>query len=285
MSDTDIELGPACEAVIKESKRITPETSDEVRHIVLEVSEPSFRFVEGQTIGIVIPGPHEFGNQYHMRRYSIANARDNAAGETVELDILVRRCFYIDEVNGESYPGIASNFLCDAGVGQKISITGPYRSPFKIPADRSSNLLMIGTGTGVAPFRAFVQRIYKEGIGWNGKVRLFYGARNGMELLYMNDQNDDLANYYDEASFKAFNAIVSRPLATEQDALERSISDNIDEAWELIQQPNTVVFMAGLKKTSSATDKALIEKAGSKDGWNEIKQRLIDEGRWSELLY
>ena len=48
----------------------------------------------------------------------------------------MRRCFYIDDISGEKYPGIASNFLCDAEAGGRITITGPYRSPFKIPEQR-----------------------------------------------------------------------------------------------------------------------------------------------------
>ena len=42
------------------------------------------------------------------------------------------------------------------------------------------------------------------------QVRLYYGARNGMDLLYGNDADGDLSNYYDEASFKAFGAIISQ---------------------------------------------------------------------------
>ena len=53
-------------------------------------------------------------------------------------------------------------------------------------------MLMVGVGTGIAPFRAFVKHIYEERGGWKGQVRLFYGAKTGMELLYMNDVRKDL---------------------------------------------------------------------------------------------
>ncbi|PLY13474.1 MAG: oxidoreductase [Sedimenticola sp.] len=285
MSENDVELGAACEAVVKESTRITPSQGDEVRQIVLRVNEPSFRFVEGQTIGVVVPGPHEFGNKYHMRRYSIANANIGGRGEAVDVSLLVRRCFYVDEVNGERYPGVASNFLCNAAPGDKITITGPYRSPFQMPVDSSANLVMIGTGTGIAPFRAFIQRIYEQKGGWQGQVRLFYGAKSGMDLLYMNDQNEDIANYYDEATFKAFNGLAGKPLMGEDKALERSLTDNASEAWGLIQQPNTYLFLAGLKKTESALDKVMATAAGSAEAWKALKAKMIAEERWSELLY
>ena len=271
--------------MVKESTRITPSQGDEVRQIVLRVNEPSFRFVEGQTIGVVVPGPHEFGNKYHMRRYSIANANIGGRGEAVDVSLLVRRCFYVDEVNGERYPGVASNFLCNAAPGDKITITGPYRSPFQMPVDSSANLVMIGTGTGIAPFRAFIQRIYEQKGGWQGQVRLFYGAKSGMDLLYMNDQNEDIANYYDEATFKAFNGLAGKPLMGEDKALERSLTDNASEAWGLIQQPNTYLFLAGLKKTESALDKVMATAAGSAEAWKALKAKMIAEERWSELLY
>ncbi len=76
MSDLPAEIGPTTEAIIEETRRITPATSDEVRHLVIQVLDPAFQFVEGQSIGVVVPGPHPFGNPYHLRRYSIANARN-----------------------------------------------------------------------------------------------------------------------------------------------------------------------------------------------------------------
>jgi ferredoxin--NADP+ reductase len=278
-------LESTVEAVIKKSTRITPDTRDEVREITLQIDDPSFRYIEGQSIGVVIPGPHPFGNPYHLRRYSIANDRGAGEDGMVELSILVRRCFYIDEVSGEKYPGIASNFLCDAGTGDKITLTGPYKSPFKMPSDKSANLLMIGTGTGIAPFRAFIQHIYKEEGSWQGKVRLFYGAKTGMDLLYMNDINDDLTNYYDEKTFQAYKGLIGRPLMEESDGLERSIEENAKEIWSLIQKPNTYVFLAGLKDVSNAFNRKLSELAGSEEAWNTLKEGIIKEGRLSELLY
>jgi ferredoxin--NADP+ reductase len=78
---------------------------------------------------------------------------------------------------------------------------------------------MLGTGTGVAPFRAFLRRIYEEQKGWKGKVRLYYGARSGADLLYMNDENKDLTQYYDEKTFKAIQALRAGILSDEADAL------------------------------------------------------------------
>jgi ferredoxin--NADP+ reductase len=285
MSDAPADLGPTTPAFIKVSRRITPEGTDEVRHITLQVNDPAFQFVEGQSIGVVVPGPHPFGNPFHVRRYSIANARSIPLDTGVALDLLVRRCFYIDEVSGERYPGIASNYLCDAQPGACLRISGPYLSPFKMPLDNRSNLLMIGTGTGIAPFRAFAQLIYERRGDWKGQVRLYYGGRSGLDLMYTNDETTDLANYYDEKTFKAFRALGTRPMMTSSQALARGLADNAEDALRLISEPNTHVFLSGLGKIAAVFDKVMAEREGSPEDWKAIKERMIDEGRWSELLY
>ena len=273
------------EAIVQSSQRITPESTNEVRLIVLRINSPAFYFLEGQNIGVLTPGPHPFGNTTHHRYYTIANANKSADGEGVELELLVRRCFYIDEVSGEQYPGEASNYLCNAQEGDKISITGPHRSPFRIPADKTSNLLMLGTGTGIAPFRAFLRRVYQEQGQWDGKVRLFYGARTGAEMLYMNDINQDLTNYYDQATFKAIQSLSQGVLKDEGDALQNGVEDNASEIWSLLQEPKTHVYLSGIKKIAAAFDASMAKMAGSETQWQAFKQALIEDKRWSELTY
>ena len=285
MSELTPELGPVTEAVVTDSVRITRPDRDEVRRITVRIDDPAFRYAAGQTIGVVVPGPHPLGNPYHTRRYSIASGRRGDGDGAAELELLVRRCFYVDDVSGESYPGIASNYLCDALPGQVLTITGPYRSPFRVPADDRSNLLMIGTGTGVAPFRGLIQAIYREHGEWRGLVRLYYGARNGMDLLYENDEQDDLVNYYDKASFEAFRHILTRPLASEADMLEATIADHAREVWGLMQAPATYVYLAGLGKVAERFDKVMEGVAPSPVAWREARERLREQGRWSELVY
>lgn len=274
-----------CEATVVASKRITPDNTDEVRQLVLHVDEPAFYYPEGQNIGVLVPGPHPFGNKFHHRFYTIADARRTERDGGVDLELLVRRCFYIDDVSGERYPGIASNHLCNAQEGDRITLTGPYRSPFRIPSDKTSNLLMVGTGTGIAPFRAFLRRVYEEQGSWQGQVRLYYGARTGMDLLYMNDVNGDLTNYYDQQTFQAIRSLRPNILADEADALGHGLKENAAEVWALVQDPKTHVYLAGIDKVAQAFDAAMAQAAGSEAAWHQVKQVLMDGKRWSELIY
>ena len=281
----ELEYNNTCTAVVTDSRRVSPLETDEVRAIDLRIDEPAFRFHEGQSIGVSVPGPHAFGNKEHHRYYSIANARETSIDDEVNIQIIVRRCFYIDEISGEQYPGVASNYLCDAKPGDSVTITGPYKSVFNIPKDKDSNMLMIGTGTGIAPFRAFIQHVYKNRGGWNGKVRLFFGDKTGLDLRYMNDVDKDLANYYTEDTFKAYQSISNRYLMSANEALELTMRDNAEEAWEMLHDPKTYVFIAGSRKTSDLLNKTLAGYAGSEEKWEELKQKLQAENRWSELIY
>ncbi len=287
MSDYEFEpnVTRTRDAVVEGSRRITPDSTDEVRQVFLRIDDGALQVQEGETVGVLVPGPHPFGNKIHHRYYTVAGVERSTTRDAIELELLVRRCFYIDEVSGERYPGIASNYLCEARTGDRIALSGPFRSPFKIPTDPQSNLLMLGTGTGVAPFRALIRRVYDQHGGWKGNVRLFYGARTGTEMLYMNDENNDLVNYYDQATFRAFQAVAARPLSDAGDALAQGIADHAAEIWTLLQSPNTHVYLAGMKKITAGLDECMASAAGSASQWQRLREQLVAEKRWNELTY
>lgn len=271
-------------AIIKKTSRLTPDDVDEIREITLEINDPDFKVDIDQSFGVLIAAKSEFGNTHHHRLYSVADLPKIAKGKT-ELTILVKRCSYVDDFSGELYEGVASNYLCDRKVGDKITITGPHQLPFVVPDDPEANLILIGMGTGIAPFRAFVKHIYKNVPGWKGKIRLFYGARSGLELLYLNDKDGDLTNYYDEATFEAFHAISPRPHMDDPIALDKAIEERATEILNMLALSNTRIYVAGYEKIRSILDKSFATILGSKEKWESRKAELMAGGKWAEIIY
>ena len=273
-------------ATVRSSERITPNESDvEVREIVLDVDRPDFRYEAGQSIGVLAPGSAEFGQPQHFRLYSVADLPDTAESGEPRIKICVRRCSYIDKYSGERYDGVASNYLCDLQSGDSVSITGPYGHAFDVPEEHDANLVLIGTGTGIAPFRALVKHLYRDVPDWRGRVWLFYGARSGLELLYMNDAVDDFAQYYDKETFEAFKALSPRPNWADPIAWDDAIAERGDELWDMLGDPRTYVYVAGLEKMRDELDNVFTRLAGSKKKWARRKAELMAGTRWVELLY
>jgi ferredoxin--NADP+ reductase len=269
-------------AILAESRRITPPNSrEEVRHLVFRTGNQSFDAAPGNCIRVLAPG--QFGNRHHTRLYSIMDLERR--GDATEFAICVRRCSYIDDFSGEKYQGVASNYLCDLRPDDVLEFAGPVGYPFVIPEDKSADILMLGMGTGIAPFRTLIRQIYEKIGGWKGRVRLFYGAKSPLEMLYMNDENNDLANYFDQPTFKAFQAVSPRPALDAPVALDQVLEQNAAEVWEMLKQPGTRVFVAGTGNMLAMIDKAMVDRAGSARDWMSLHAQLRSSGRWSEVLY
>ena len=277
---------PRYDATVLSTERITGEGADaEVRELVLEVDRDEFNFEIGQSIGVLVEGPKEFGGSLRQRLYTVADTPSAKGDAKPQIRLVVRRCDYIDDYSGERYAGVNSNYICDRKPGDTLSITGPFGLPFKVPEDKKANLLLIGLGTGIAPFRAFVKHIYQDVGDWEGKVRLLFGARSGLELLYMNDKRDDFARYYDEETFEAFQALSPRPNWADPIAWDYAIEERSEEILGMLDDEHTYVYVAGLVKIRDALDKVFSNMLGSADAWATKKTELKEAGRWVELLY
>lgn len=281
---TDYNIEKQFRASIKKTERLTPADKEEVREIALEVDGTDFNCEVNQSFGVLVKTSGEYGNSYHHRLYSVADIPVKQKGKT-NIKMLVKRCSYIDDFSGEEYPGVGSNYLCDRKVGDQITITGPYQIPFEVPEDLNSNLILIGMGTGIAPFRAFIKHIYQNVKEWKGKIRLFYGAKSGLELLYLNEKDGDLTNYYDDLTFKAFHALSPRPHWSDPIALDQALEEQSKELLEMLSQSNTRVYIAGYEKIKPKLEKAFSNILGSKEKWETRKAELIAGKKWAEIIY
>ncbi|MFT6939644.1 MAG: ferredoxin--NADP+ reductase [Cyclobacteriaceae bacterium] len=281
---SDYNIKKQFEAVVKKTRRLSQEDAEEVRELILEVEDPDFTCEVDQSFGVLIKKHDAFGNTLHHRLYSVADLPQTHKKKRV-LTMLAKRCVYVDDFSGEEYKGIASNYLCDRVVGDVITITGPYALPFVVPEDKSANLILIGMGTGIAPFRAFIKYIYQNIKDWDGRILLFYGAKSGLELLYQNDKDDDLTNYYNEETFKAIHAFSPRPLWQDATVIDQSIEERPEEILQMLSHLNTYIYVAGHEKVRDGLDEAFANVMGSKEKWDARKAELIAGKKWVELVY
>jgi len=123
------------------------------------------------------------------RLYSVASSQA-AVGE--EAHLLVSRVQW--ESHGRIRRGVASNQVADRlAVGGTLPVQVKRNPRFRLPADESAPVIMIGPGTGVAPFRAFLQQ--REATGASGRNWLFFGARRFThDFLYQLEWQDWLAS-------------------------------------------------------------------------------------------
>ena len=112
------------------------------------------------------------------RAYSIASSR-TASPDEVHLTVAV----VTGEHAGEVRPGAASSFLAALAPGDQVQIALERNANFRLPANPATDIIMIGPGTGVAPFRGFIEE--RAAVGATGRSWLFFGERTQREdFLY-----------------------------------------------------------------------------------------------------
>jgi sulfite reductase (NADPH) flavoprotein alpha-component len=123
------------------------------------------------------------------RLYSVASSPNAHAGEAHLLVGAVRW-----ESHGHKRGGVASTYLADrCRVGDKVRVYVKPNRHFRLPEDGARPIVMIGAGTGVAPYRAFIEERVEQGA--NGKSWLVFGERNyTFDFLYQLEWQEYLAS-------------------------------------------------------------------------------------------
>ena len=264
-----------------------------VQHITFDLSggDPHLEYVEGQSIGIIPEGEDAKGKPHKLRLYSIASTRhgDDMAGKTVSL--CVRQLEYQNEA-GEEIKGVCSTYLCDINPGDKVKITGPVGKEMLLPDDEEANVIMFATGTGIAPMRTYLRRMFepseRDKNGWNfrGKAWLFMGAPKTPNLLY----DADFEHYQTEFpdNFRYTKAI-SREQKNSKGGrmyIQDRVLEHADEIFAMIEDPKTHVYMCGLRGMEPGIDEAMTAAAASKGlDWSELRPQLKKADRWHVETY
>ncbi len=261
------------------------------RHMTFDLSGGDLEYVEGQSIGIVPPGEDAKGKPNKLRLYSIASTRhgDNLEDKTVSL--CVRKLEYKDPETGEHVEGVCSSYLCNLKPGDDVAITGPVGKEMLLPDDEDANIVMIATGTGIAPFRAYLWRMFFEGdknpeYNFKGLAWLFFGIPQTANILYKEQLEELTAKYPD--NFRMDYAISREQQNAEGGKMyiQHRIAEHADKLWELMQNPKTHTYICGLKGMEGGIDEAL-SAAADKHGvnWDEYRKAMKKEHRWHVETY
>ncbi|MGE0700239.1 MAG: FAD-binding oxidoreductase, partial [Hyphomicrobiaceae bacterium] len=176
--------------------------------------------------------------------------------------------------------GLVSEWLCNLKVGDRIAVTGPFGSTFLMPDDPAANVLMICTGTGSAPFRAFTERRRRAAPGATGRLVMFFGARSPEELPYFGPLQKVPRTLLEQ--HLVYSRLPGAPKEHVQDRM-RARAGNIAP---LLADPATHIFICGLKGMEAGVDAVLAEIAAQAGlDWSATRPRMRAEGRYHVETY
>ncbi len=264
-------IGKPLEATVQGNFRLTAANASlDVRHIILDPGPAHFPVLEGQSIGILPPGMDLKGKPNLPRLYSVSSPRDGEKPNTNNLALTVKR----------EPMGVCSNYICDLKKGDKVRLAGPFGATFLMPDDPQAKLIMVCTGTGSAPFRAFTMRRQRTVPGLSGSMLLFFGARTPDSLPYFGPLKKVPDTFL--AKFFAFSRVAGEPKTYVQDRLR----DARAIVAPLLRDGNTHIYMCGLKQMEAGVESAFADIAhGVGLNWETIRDGMRETGRYHVETY
>ena len=277
---------------------IADDAPGDIQHVLMQLPK-GMHYIEGQSLSVIPPGINpENGKKHKPRLYSIASTRygDALDGETVSL--CVRRAVYTDPETGMEDPskkGVCSNFLCDIETGTEVQVAGPVGKTMLLPQDAGDkdwatrDIIMVATGTGIAPFRGFLRRLFLENTVarhmYQGTAWLVLGVPTTGSLLYQDEWNQIL---YDQSQgktsgkFKATYA-VSREMQNAQGGklyVQDVLAEHADELFHKLLNEGAVMYFCGLKGMMPGILAAL-EQVATERGlvWDQVLKHLKANGQ------
>ena len=227
--------------------------------------------------------PAEFADALRKlmpRSYSIASS---LLANPDEVHLTVAAVNY--QAFGTEHWGAASTMLADRiAEGDNVSVFVERNNRFRLPADGETPVIMIGPGTGVAPFRAFVEQ--RAELGATGKNWLFFGDRTfHSDFLYQLEWQ----RFLKRGNLHRMDVAFSRDQA-DKVYVQHRIEEHAAEVWEWLQQGAVVYVCGDSKHMAGDVHDALIKVLMSHGGYdadsadNYLKD-LRRAGRYQRDVY
>lgn len=227
--------------------------------------------------------PEEFVgllSKLQPRLYSVASSL-KAFPDQVHLIVDVVRY----ESNGRLRKGVASSFLAERADDVPVPVFPSNAKHFHLPENPDTPIIMVGPGTGVAPFRAYLQE--RQVTGAKGKNWLFFGAQHvNCDFAY----EEDFDTFMKEGILTRLDCAWSRDQA-HKIYVQHKLADNAAEIWKWIDAEGAQFFVCGdarrMAKDVDATLRKIVQEHGGKtvDQANEYVEKLKSEKRYKRDVY
>lgn len=204
--------------------------------------------------------PHELPKvlrKLQPRLYSIASSL-RAHPDEVHLTVAIVRY----QAGGRDREGVCSTFLADrVKIGETVPVFIHTAKHFRLPEDAAAPVIMIGPGTGIAPFRAFLEE--RRATGAPGRNWLFFGERNrSTDFFY----EEEFAAMQAEGVLHRFDTAFSRD-QEHKVYVQHRILDHAGELWKWLEEGAYVYVCGDANRMAKDVDTALhqvVERAAGR---------------------
>lgn len=237
---------PGIGTVVASERCTSGKSQSFVRHVSIDVSQTKLaRAIRpGQAFGIIPPGTDEHGKQHKLRLYSVSSPTRGEDGQGNVIATTVKRTIDEHWQSHKLFLGVASNFLCDLQVGDKVTLTGPSGKRFVLPADTNAHdYLFFATGTGIAPFRGMILDLLESNT--TSRIALVMGVPYANDLLYHNDLLD-LATKHPNFEYITALSREKQPDGSPPLYVQQRIQTHRDSLGSILGSDRGLLYICGL---------------------------------------
>jgi sulfite reductase (NADPH) flavoprotein alpha-component len=196
--------------------------------------------------------------------------------------------FTIDVVHYESHgrmrKGVCSSFLAERAENVPIPVF-PNTSKFRLPEDGNTPIIMVGPGTGVAPFRAYLQE--RKAVGAKGRNWLFFGSQKASCNYFYKEELDQMKK---DGLLTRLDCAWSRD-QEKKVYVQNHMLDNGAEIWKWLDGEGAHFFVCGdarrMAKDVDAALRKIMQNQGGKtlDEANAYVEKLKSDKRYKRDVY
>ncbi len=227
--------------------------------------------------------PDEFASKLRKLQPRLYSVGSSIRAYPEQVHLMIASVRY--ESHGRRREGVASTYLADrAGLNAEVPMFVHVAKGFRLPEDPTTPIIMVGPGTGVAPFRAYLQE--RKAIGAPGKNWLFFGEQRSRCDFF----------YYDEFSAMQTGGLLTRfHTAFSRDQahkvyVQHRLLENSKEVYAWLQEGAHFFVCGDAARMAKDVDVALlqiVEKEGARspEAAAEYVETLKKEKRYKRDVY